>query len=329
MIDNMVESRIYWLLAQAQHRALSKEEITELEELGKGIDDPKLASDIAGVWRLTEDYSTTWKPEVGRAWSTMKIRLETDNHQLRVRRLRRQLVVAASLLLLLGVTTWGLWKENSSDLQVFTTAEGEIRDIKLTDGSVVSLNENSRLIISSVTGRKVELQGEAFFQVSRFKGQRFEVTTDYGRISVLGTSFNVRASSSEQAVEVAVASGKVAVAGLDERKSIVLGPGNAVRAAADGSLQPLKMPAKNYYAWQKGNLYLKATTIVEAFDLLSRFYGIKITYSDTQLTGCAARITGNWQRNNLSAFKTYLLMSTGLELVSTDGKVFELRGQCR
>jgi ferric-dicitrate binding protein FerR (iron transport regulator) len=329
MIDNMAESRIYWLLAQAQYRALSKEETTELEELSKDIDDPKLADDVRAIWRLSSGYATSWKPDSKAGWLVLKNQMEAENRHLRLRRFRRRLAVAASLLLLLGVSSWSVWNNSRNDLQIIATTEGEMREIRLADGSVVSLNENSRLTISSASNRKVNLEGEAFFEVSRFKGQRFEVTTTYGRISVLGTSFNVRAISSEGATEVAVASGKVAVIGQDERKSVVLGPGNAVSAAADGSLQTLTMPAKNYYAWQSGSLYLKDNTVNETLDLLSRFYGITINYSDSQLVDCAARITGSWQRKHFDAFNAYLLMSTGLELVSNDGTVYQLAGQCQ
>ena len=329
MIDNMAESRIYWLLAQARHRALSKEEITDLEALSKDVNDPKLVDDIAGIWRLADSYGASWKPSTEAGWVALKKAMEAEKRQLQLRRFRRQLVIAASLLLLLGVTTWSMWKSGRNDVQVIATTEGERREVQLVDGSIVSLNENSCLTIVSASGRKVNLEGEAFFEVSRFKGQRFEVTTAYGRIGVLGTSFSVRAIPAERATEVAVASGKVAVAGRDERKSIVLGPGNAVRAAADGSLEPLTMPAKSYYAWQKGRLYLKGNTIAEALDLLSRFYGITVDYSESQLAGCTARITGSWQRGDFDTFNMYLLMSTGFELVSTDGNIYQLKGKCK
>lgn len=329
MIDNMAESRIYWLLAQAQYRALSKEETTELEELSKEVDDPTLAADITALWHLTDGYTADWKPDIKAGWAALQGQIESENRQLRLRRLRRQLAIAASLLLLLGVASWSLWKAGFEDLQVIATTEGEMREIRLADGSVVRLNENSRLTILSASNRKVNLEGEAFFEINRFKGQRFEVATNYGRVSVLGTSFSVRAIPSERTTEVAVATGKVAVTGRDERKSVVLGPGNAVRATADGSLQPLAMPAKNYYAWKQGSLYLKANTVAEALDLLSRFYGVTINYSDSQLVDCAARITGSWQRDRFEAFSTYLLISTGLELISTDGKNYQLKGQCQ
>ena len=66
-------------------------------------------------------------------------------------------------------------------------------EFHLPDSSFVALNMGSELYYTKKgwqTERRVELKGEAFFKVK--KGSIFEVETDQGIISVLGTEFNVK-----------------------------------------------------------------------------------------------------------------------------------------
>ena len=82
----------------------------------------------------------------------------------------------------------------------------------LPDGSVVTLNRNSSLEKPEVfTGqeRRVNLQGEAFFDVQPNQQKPFTITAGAAEISVLGTSFNVKADTAS--LEVIVETGVVQV----------------------------------------------------------------------------------------------------------------------
>lgn len=75
---------------------------------------------------------------------------------------------------------------------VIKTLAAEKRELTLPDSSVVALNALSRLSFHEKNWkeeRRVELEGEAYFEVA--KGSRFDVLTSSGTISVLGTAFNV------------------------------------------------------------------------------------------------------------------------------------------
>ena len=73
------------------------------------------------------------------------------------------------------------------------TNYGEILNIKLQDGSDVTLNSNSSLSYNKNESRKVWLTGEAFFQVDKkvVTNAKFWVITDDLSVEVYGTSFNV------------------------------------------------------------------------------------------------------------------------------------------
>ncbi|OHT44795.1 FecR family protein [Flavobacterium tructae] len=70
---------------------------------------------------------------------------------------------------------------------------GEKTTFSLPDNSEVVLNSGSEISYKKwnwVNNRHLELKGEAYFKVA--KGQRFEVQTSLGKVSVLGTQFNVK-----------------------------------------------------------------------------------------------------------------------------------------
>ena len=75
-----------------------------------------------------------------------------------------------------------------------TASFGEKTTFSLPDNSEVVLNSGSEINYKKWnwdSNRRLELEGEAYFRVS--KGRRFEVQTNLGKVSVLGTQFNVKA----------------------------------------------------------------------------------------------------------------------------------------
>ncbi|WP_341225502.1 FecR family protein [uncultured Arcticibacterium sp.] len=92
--------------------------------------------------------------------------------------------------------------------------------VKLEDGTVVELSENSSLIYGkgfNKSKREVYLKGEAFFEVERDVTRPFIVHTGELTTEVLGTSFKVKHNKKTRKVEVEVATGKVSV--YNEKKS--------------------------------------------------------------------------------------------------------------
>jgi len=84
---------------------------------------------------------------------------------------------------------------NSLDTNV-NTSIAQLSSVALPDASTVELNANSTLSFNKSkwsTQRDVFLDGEAFFKVA--KGKKFDVVTNEGIVSVLGTQFNVKQRS--------------------------------------------------------------------------------------------------------------------------------------
>ncbi|MEN2401269.1 FecR domain-containing protein [Flavobacterium sp. MC2016-06] len=97
---------------------------------------------------------------------------------------------AAIFVLALGIT----FAMKNFVSQTQTAVFGEKTTFLLPDNSEVVLNSGSEIKYKKWNwdnNRRLELKGEAYFRVA--KGRRFEVQTNLGKVSVLGTQFNVRA----------------------------------------------------------------------------------------------------------------------------------------
>jgi ferric-dicitrate binding protein FerR (iron transport regulator) len=98
------------------------------------------------------------------------------------------LKIAAALVVGIAIFTL-IDKDN---INSFQTDYAQNETITLPDNSIVKLNERSQLEYNASKWdekRTIELKGEAFFDVE--KGKRFDVTTEFGKVSVLGTEFKV------------------------------------------------------------------------------------------------------------------------------------------
>lgn len=107
---------------------------------------------------------------------------------------------------------------------VSITATEEQRSILLSDGSYVLLNPGATLSYpKEFEGqyRKVELTGEAWFDINRDTLHPFQVVTNEVTTTVLGTSFTINANAENSKVEVKVTSGKVKVSTKDQDLAVL------------------------------------------------------------------------------------------------------------
>lgn len=120
------------------------------------------------------------------------------------------------------VICFGVYYSLTLDTAVSTLAANKETHIELPDASVVSLNALSSVTFNKHNWskkRKVELNGEAFFKVA--KGSKFEVETNTGTVTVLGTQFNVK--QRDNYFEVICYEGKVGVTYQNQQTTLLAG----------------------------------------------------------------------------------------------------------
>ena len=166
---------------------------------------------------------------------------------------------------------------------------GERSGVTLPDGTQVKLNAESSLSYTHDFGRElrqVNLEGEAYFEVTRNEDKPFVVHTKYLDIEVLGTSFNV--------MEMALISGRIKIQTCSEPSRVVyLKPNEkALFNKESGIITVEKTDNRFETAWLRGDLVFRSTTLSDVLAKLERRYGVNIHLNDSSLANDL--FTGNF-----------------------------------
>ncbi|WP_422081002.1 FecR family protein [Ulvibacterium sp.] len=156
--------------------------------------------------------------------------------------------------------------------------------IELSDGTKIHLNSGSsiRYPVKFIKGahREVFLTGEAFFEVTEDTERPFIVSSDGLVVTVLGTTFNVKAYPEDKEINTVLVSGSVGLSkkGNPTTDSKVLEPGHM--ASWDKTHNTMAMEAVDtelHTSWIHGRLVLKRTPFEQIVPKLQRHYNISIT----------------------------------------------------
>lgn len=166
------------------------------------------------------------------------------------------------------------------------TPRGGQYQLRLPDGTNVWLNSMSSIRYpTTFTGneRRIELSGEAYFEVAKNTAMPFKVSVDgKAEIEVLGTHFNINSYSDEPYVNTTLLEGSVRVRGLATRSSKLIVPGEQVQLQQNGQLQVQKnVNIEQVMAWKNGVFYFDNTDLPTLLRQLSRWYAIDIVYEGT------------------------------------------------
>lgn len=175
-------------------------------------------------------------------------------------------------------------QSNSSQVlyNTITTPRGGQYQVVLPDGSQVWLNAASSLRFpTAFTGkdRRVEIQGEAYFEVSRQKDMPFIVSVYGAEVQVLGTHFNVMAYSDEAAVKTTLLEGSVKL--VSGSSSVVLKPQQQSQLTKEGQLKVLNgVDVEDVMAWKNGLFHFENADLAMIMRQLSRWYDVDVSFQN-------------------------------------------------
>lgn len=273
---------------------------------------PEIMEDTAAAKQLIEHFNTSELPVekayLDEVWH--KINMATTEKGT-IRRLRTLYLYAASAAAILVFLIFGLFPQ----VETFKTGNGEITNVTLPDNSQVTLNAGSKVVYSGNrfnTSRKVQLTGEAYFQVA--KGNTFSVVTKEGTITVLGTTFNVK--SRDEKLSVFCYTGKVKV--KDLFKAVYLTKGKKTAKLPAEILQDAQPISKNEgFTWGKGLFYFQNTYLKEVIAEVSRQYNVEIYVPASEEK---RMITTSFDNKNLTSALFNILWPLNLKAEKKDGK---------
>ncbi len=153
------------------------------------------------------------------------------------------------------------------------------RNVILSDGTSIQLNADSKISYANDYGngnRNVHLKGEAFFNVTP-SNLPFIVMTDFAKITVLGTKFNIRAR--DDGFETGVNEGSVEI--NKNNKSLVLSKGQrALIESKNDEIIYSSSTSNHYPGWLNNKIICDNTSLDKICKEIERTYNIKIIFND-------------------------------------------------
>lgn len=175
--------------------------------------------------------------------------------------------------------------ENTSDNiqyhQLITPKGGEYH-LQLEDGTHVWLNAASSIRFPTRFAgkeRRVQLTGEAYFEVAKDKEHPFIVDINQNAsIEVLGTHFNVNAYTDEENMSTTLLEGAVAVTTGNDRRKIIPGQQAVVKPHGNDPIVVAPADTLRAIAWKNGVFDFNDAKLSEVMRQVSRWYDIEIVY---------------------------------------------------
>lgn len=282
--------------------------------------------------RLTEDDSViVFKSEEDKRAKYEKLYHNISTHVYKAKRralLKTSISIAASIIVLIavGLGVYNNYATNSTAYYTLATKDGQKADITLSDGTVVTLNGGSVLKYPksfSSDNRKVSLEGEAFFNVTKDKSRPFIIRSPQFNTTVLGTSFNVRAYS-DDVQSVTVATGKVYVQS-DKATAYIL-PDQQVVISENGMMDIKDVVASSMYNWKDNVIELDNTSISDLAKIVRRQYGVDFVNVNNSLNDC--KFSGKFNNATIIEVLESLKYMNGIEYHFVDSSKVELLGSC-
>ncbi len=157
--------------------------------------------------------------------------------------------------------------------------------IVLSDGTQVWLNSATTLKYPSLfkgKDRRVELSGEAYFQVAHLAAMQFNVVANGQTVEDIGTHFNINAYGDEPVVKTTLIEGSIRVSGGTQ--SEILKPGQQTIMGQDHKIQLVKdADLDDVLAWKDNIFRFNNEDLGSIMRKISRWYDVDVEYTDPSI----------------------------------------------
>jgi ferric-dicitrate binding protein FerR (iron transport regulator) len=308
----------------------SNSEEKELQRwLAEDPENSKLLDQYKAVWEKLGRIESVTGIDLDAEWNVLETRLAEGEKVISLEAGRKRSAsfyigrIAMAAMLAVILTFSGIYLVNRFGYRTMATMD-QPEEIVFPDGSSVTLNHFSSLKYPrkfSGEIRRIEMEGEGFFEVESDPDHPFVINTRDVDIKVLGTSFNVNAYLENEAVEVIVATGEVAVTRHGEiPKTIILKPGNkGIYKKTEETLEITREIDKNYLAWKTRSFVFEDQTLFDVSQQLNKVYQAKIIITSDSLKD--ARITTTFSNQSLDAILNVLSATLDLDVRKSNGEI--------
>jgi transmembrane sensor len=202
-----------------------------------------------------------------------------------------------------------------------STPRGGQYNLTLSDGTKVWLNAASSITFPTAFAgneRKVEITGEAYFEVMHNAAKPFRVTTLGQTVEVLGTHFNINGYSDEGMIRTTLLEGSVRI--RTRSQNAMLKPGQQAQTIMGGSNTPIAVindaDTDEAVAWHLGLFKFHSANIQTVMRQLCRWYNVEVKYEgkipDREFSGEITRnVNASQVFEILSYFKVHFRIEQG------------------
>ncbi|MEG2341160.1 MAG: DUF4974 domain-containing protein [Odoribacter sp.] len=191
--------------------------------------------------------------------------------------------------------TSGETSEKLTYNQLQVPRKGEFQ-LLLSDGTQVWLNSESYIKYPTYfcgKERRVYLEGEAYFEVTKNSKMPFIIDFGNKEIEVLGTSFNARAYKDEANIYTTLVEGSVKLS--SQEKELILHPQEqGIIHSGSGEMEKKQVDVQLYTSWKEGRFIFENQSLEEMMNTLVRWYDVKVVFSDEEVMH--STFTGNLKR---------------------------------
>lgn len=278
---------------------------------------------FSSVWAMADTDAQGPEVDVARAWNALEARIQDEGQQggrvisLQTKRTPWRWAAAAAAVVGL-VLTYTLFLRPAT--QEFASVHEHVRSV-LTDSSTVTLSPGSSVAARMGDERRVQLKGEAYFQVRRDEAHPFVVDAGEVQVTVLGTSFEVSAYDTSGTVLVRVREGRVQVAsGVD---TVVLVAGEHARYDKQRHMLE-RVPAPPSEVYGERVIQFERATMLQVTEQLQRIFHVRIELQRPGMERCM--LTAGFEDESIEAILRVIADTFGMRVEHPTDSLYTLDG---
>ena len=256
----------------------------EKEEVARWLDaDKKNMKEFLALRKLYD--ISIWQQE---QTPVAKDNLSLGNKRWTLRSASFELAKVAAIFILAFTIVYSFLINEDNDsakMQTIFVPPGQRAELTLTDGTKVWLNAKTTFTFPdkfTANNRRVTLDGEGYFDVTKNPEKPFIVNTERYDIKVMGTEFNVTAYSGSSVFETSMLKGAVEVFSPAKDTKVSLEP-HMRTYEENGILKKDTIEHENYFLWKEGLICFYDEPVDKMIKKLQLYYDVKIDVQNKTL----------------------------------------------
>ncbi len=227
-------------------------------------------------------------------------KISKTKHRILIKKTLQYAAVSAILIASTFFTT--LYFSNRSGSLNLTTLHvptGQRAQLTLEDGTTIWVNAQSTLRYPSKFSkktRKVEIIGEAYFDVAKDKHRPFIVTTNQMEMKVIGTEFNIHSYPESGYIQTDLIKGALKVYKTNnEQNGIILKPNERLTLKND-KMYVNTISNNDNLLWVEGIYAFENEKLIDILEKLQLYYDVKIIVQNSGIADM--KYTGKFRQRD-------------------------------